>query len=138
MLTILPASGNKLNDVDLQYTIISGFDSSYDSIVTSLTANITEMSFEDFYSRLLSASQLPPVAHVAQKSTNNGNNSGRQYFQGSSNRSFNQNYRGNNTRMSSSKNLKMKDPANCMVVRITMSLFVGIVLTGLLIPMLRP
>lgn len=48
----LAASGNKLVDTDLQYTILSGLDSSYDSIVASLTATVNDLSMDEFYSHL--------------------------------------------------------------------------------------
>ncbi|KAL5722651.1 hypothetical protein ACHQM5_006144 [Ranunculus cassubicifolius] len=111
----LAASGNKLSDVDLQYTILTGLDSSYDSVVTSLTANISDMSLEEFYSHLLSfemrledQNAIPhstPMANVAHKNNNyshpnnSTNNSGRQYHRGSSSRQSNYPNRGPNKPM---------------------------------------
>ncbi|KAL5704422.1 hypothetical protein ACHQM5_022856 [Ranunculus cassubicifolius] len=119
----LAASGNPLSDLDLQYTVLTGLDSAYDSVVTSLLATISNMSMDDFYAHLLtfelrledqnSIMHSSPVANVAQRNGSNsrsgfnnnnyGNTQGRQYFRGSSSRSSSNNHRGNNNRSSNSR-----------------------------------
>ncbi|KAL5700957.1 hypothetical protein ACHQM5_026347 [Ranunculus cassubicifolius] len=111
----LAASGNKISETDLQYTILTGLDSSYDSIVASLTAGVSTMSMDDFYSHLLtfelrleeqvSIAQPQPIANVAQKNTQNyrPNNSNKKFFRGSSSKTPNQNNRGYHQRMSPSR-----------------------------------
>ncbi|KAL5716184.1 hypothetical protein ACHQM5_017910 [Ranunculus cassubicifolius] len=49
----LTAAGNPISDSDLQQTILAGLYSAYDSIVTVLTATVTDLHMDDFYSNLL-------------------------------------------------------------------------------------
>lgn len=53
LLDTLAASDQALLDTDLQQIILSGLDSAYDAIVTTLTAAIDNFSMDDFQAHLL-------------------------------------------------------------------------------------
>lgn len=73
------ASGQPLLDIDLQQIMLSGLDSAYDAIVTTLTATIDDFSMDNFQAHLLafemrlesqqSLLEQQPVANVANRNS---------------------------------------------------------------------
>ncbi|KAL8146005.1 hypothetical protein AgCh_003947 [Apium graveolens] len=79
----LAASGQPISSTDLQHMMMSGLDSSYDPIVTVLTASVAPLHMDDFYSNLLAyemrlESQITnfpqPMANLAQRGHSRSNN----------------------------------------------------------------
>ncbi|KAF8379933.1 hypothetical protein HHK36_027398 [Tetracentron sinense] len=111
----LAASGQPMLDTDLQQTLLSGLDSSYDAIVTTLTATIDDFSMDDFQAHLLAfemrleAQQAlfhqQPVANVA-------NQNRPQYSQQSfpNNRGRSSNYHGRNNNRYDHRNKPSSQP----------------------------
>lgn len=79
----LAASGQAVSSTDLQHMMMNGLDSSYDPIVTVLTATTADLHLDDFYSNLLAydmrletqnANFPQPTAHLAQRGTYKSSN----------------------------------------------------------------
>lgn len=87
----LAASGEPIRNSDLQQMLLSGLDSSYDAIVTTLTATLNEVPMDDFQAHLLAfemrldsqnstlhSNNVLNVANVASRQNYNKNGSNNQ------------------------------------------------------------
>ncbi|KAK9105545.1 hypothetical protein Scep_022389 [Stephania cephalantha] len=107
----LAASGNPISNTDLQHMMLGGLDSSYDPIVTVLTATAANLHMDDFYSNLLAyemrweaqnASSPQPIANLAHHGSSRPNN-GYNNFNGTRNRSGSQGHKNRSSNKAQSR-----------------------------------